>query len=164
VPDESVHAVQLRPTTVPVFPDECVVCGAPSPASTFWYVTRDGMQGRAFWAGWLSRRVPACRGCGLRVQLGIAWGFVRTVVVGIGSLALTAWLLHERLAELPLGLTCFGVTVASLVALVIWERTHPPVFSIELDGAGVAYRFRESALAVRFARANGLTVEDPIGD
>jgi hypothetical protein len=158
-----IYEVQLLPSTEPAFPNECVVCRTPSPAHAFWYVTRNALHGRALWRGWLARRVPACRGCGLRVQLGLAWGFVRTVVVGVGSMALAAWLLHRHLSDATLGLACFGVTCTCLVVLVIWERTHSPVFSIEAAEAGVTYRFRERSLAERFARSNGLAGEDAIG-
>ncbi len=159
-----VHAVQLKLATEPAFPDECVACRAPSPARRFTYVTRDGLQGRALWRGWLVRRVPACRDCGIRLQLGLVWRFVRTVVVGIGSTGLAAWLLHRQFSsELALALTCFGVTCVSLVVLVIWEQTHPPVFAIEAEAAGATYNFRERAQAERFARANGLAGGDSFG-
>jgi hypothetical protein len=159
-----VHDVPLEPGAVPVFPDACVVCQKASPAHAFWYVTRDGAQGRRLWRGWLARRVPACSGCGLRVQLGLAWSFVRTVVVGLGSTVLVLSLLHGRLPELALALTCFGITCGCLVALVVWERTHPPVFSIEPTDAADTYRFRERAPAERFARANGLAAGGAFGD
>jgi len=151
------HEVLLRPTADPTFPDECVVCRAPSPGHAVWYVARDGLEGHAFWAGWLRRRVPACRGCGRRLQIGLVWGFVRVLVVGLGSMALSAWWLHPYFAEeATLGLVCFGITCLCLLVAAVWERTHLPPFSIELDGSGATYSFRDRDQAERFARANGI--------
>jgi hypothetical protein len=107
-------------------------------------------------AGWYYTRVPCRTELKLRVNLARAWRFCRTVVVGLGSMALTAYLLYPTLKGATLGLSALGVTVVCMVAVVVWEKTHPPAFNITVLGDNVDFEFRDHEYAREFARLNGV--------
>ena len=105
--------------------------------------------------GWFCVRVPCCRGCGWWLQLARSWAFGRTVVVGLGSMALAGYTLSAWFEGISLGLLSLGFTIVCLGALVSWEMMHPPGFTVEVHHATVEYKFRDQALAQEFARLNG---------
>jgi hypothetical protein len=102
-------------------------------------------------------QVPACPGCGTRLQWQATARFLRTLVVGgvaIGSAALLGYELGFR--DAALGGISFGVVVAAMIGLVCWEMFHPPEFKIDVGLVNVDYEFRDRQYAYEFAELNGL--------
>jgi hypothetical protein len=118
------------------------------------------MRRRALLAGWYYTRVPCRKELKWRVNLARAWRFCRTVFVGLGSLALTAYLLHPTLKGAALGLSSLGVTVVCLIAVVVWEKTHPPAFNIAVQGDMVDFEFLDREYARDFAKLNMAITSD----
>jgi hypothetical protein len=147
-------SVTLCRNQTPLFPEQCAFSGLPNEGSTVDYLTRDGLSGRALWKGWYLARVPCCSHLKWRVHAGQAWRFCRTVVVGLGSLALAAWLLFPHLKDFWLGLAAFGCTVVALSVLVWWESRHPPRFDISVRGETVEFQFLDAEYAREFACLN----------
>ena len=114
-------SVTLRRDQRPVFPDRCAFSGSPCDGETIAFLTRDGLRRRALLSGWCYARVPCRKELRWRVRLARAWRFCRTVFVGLGSMALTAYLLYPTLKGAALGLSSLGVTSVCLIAIVIWE-------------------------------------------
>ena len=122
---------------------------------------RNGLAGRLLLLGWFSVRVPCCRGCGYWIQLDRVGGVVRTVVIGLGTCALAGASVHYAfgLDGTVLGLLAFSITVLSTAALVLWEQTHPPVFTVDVHRTTVEYEFRSRDQALEFAALNCVTPE-----
>lgn len=114
--------VTLRRSQTPVFPDRCAFSDQPCDHETIVLLTRDGLRRRALWAGWYHIRVPCRSNLKWRVHLTRAWRFIRTVVVGLGSLALAAYVLYPTLKDVWLGLSSLAFTVACLGGLVWWDK------------------------------------------
>jgi hypothetical protein len=144
----------------PIFPDRCAFSGLPCGAQTIGILTRDGLKRRALLAGWYYTRVPCRKELWWRVHLARAWRFCRTAAVGLGSMALTGYLLYPTLKNAALGLSALGVTVLCIIAVVVWEKTHPPPFNITVLGNYVDFEFRDHGYAQEFARLNGMRSEE----
>jgi hypothetical protein len=144
-----------------MFPDRCAFSSLPCGTATIGFLTRDGMRRRALLAGWYYTRVPCRKELKWRVNLARAWRFCRTVFVGLGSMALTAYLLYPTLKGAALGLSSLGVTVVCLIAVVVWEKTHPPAFNIAVHGDMVDFEFLDYEYARDFAKLNGATSDVP---
>jgi len=76
-------------------------------------------------------------------------------------MAVAAPLLYLTLKGAPVGprvvmaLSLAGVMTVCLVALVVWEQTHPPAFDVALHGDVVDFSFRDHEYAREFAKLNG---------
>jgi hypothetical protein len=154
--------VVLPRRTAARFPDRCVLCGKDRPGSSTRVVARDGLAGRRLASGWFAVRVPCCLACGWRLQLGRLGGGLRTLAVGFGGIALAGVGLHRAfgLDGFVLGLSSFGITLAFLVVLVLWEQAHPPAFALDVHRDTVEYEFRSRDRARDFAAINGVGLED----
>ena len=153
--------VTLRRGTKPIFPDRCAFSGLPCGTETIGFLTRDGMKRRALLAGWYYTRVPCRKELKWRVQLARAWRFCRTVVVGLGSMGLTSYLLYPSLKGAALGLSSLAVTSVCIIAIVVWEKTHPAAFDIAVQGEAVEFEFLDRNYAREFARLNQAPIAAP---
>jgi len=150
----ALSTVTLRRDQPPNFPPRCAFSGLPHDGETVLVVSRDGSRGKALWAGWYAVRVPCRHDLKIGVYLSQGWRFCRTVVVGLGTMALAAWLIYPRLKDALLGLAAFVCTLISLALLVWWERAHPPPFQVSPHLATVDFEFMDVEYAREFARLN----------
>jgi hypothetical protein len=153
-------AIVLPTSTEATFPDACVVCGKQEPQGSAVLLTRDGLRGRNYFAGWFRVRVPCCPACGWRMRLGRWWRLVRTVVVGLGLVVLfmalaTGGFTHELKNGTLVGILCLVSCVISFAALALYERFYPPAFTVTVLGRNVSYEIRDPHQAIGFAEANG---------
>src|SRR5262249_45039107 len=153
--------VTLHRQQLAIFPPRCAFSGLPNEGATVAVVTRDGLRGRALLSGWYRSQVPCRRELRWRVHAQRAWRFCRTVVVGLGSLALAAYLIHPALNGAALGLTCLATTALCIIAVVIWEKTHPPAFNITVLGDAVDFEFLDPDYAREFAALNRASISIP---
>jgi len=137
-----------------IFPERCAFSGLPNEGTTVVVLTRDGLRGRALLSGWYHAYVPCRPELCWRVHAQRAWRFCRTVVVGLGSMALAAYFIHPALKGAALGLACLAVTTACVIAVVVWEKTHPPAFNITVLGDAVDFEFLDPDYAREFASLN----------
>jgi hypothetical protein len=154
-----VTTVTLRRDQLPIFPDRCAFSGLPNQGETVGFLTRDGLRGHALWAGWYATRVPCRPDLKWRVHAAQACRFSRTVLVGFGSMALSAYVIYPILKDFWLGLASLGITVICIAGLVWWEMTHPPVFNISAHEGAVDFEFLDVAYAEQFARLNNAPIE-----
>ena len=137
-----------------VFPQRCAFSGLPNEGATVLVLTRDGLRRRALLSGWYCAHVPCRRELRWRVHAQRAWRFCRTVVVGLGSLALAAYLIYPALKGAALGLTSLAITAVCIGVVVVWEKTHPPAFNITVLGDAVDFEFLDPDYAREFAALN----------
>jgi hypothetical protein len=158
---QQVATVALRRSQTPIFPERCVFSDLPNEGETIGFLTRDALRGRNLFAGWYYTRVPCRRELNLRVHLARAWQVCRTLTVGLGSMALAAYLIYPRLKDAALGLTSLGISVMCIIGVVIWEKSHPPSFNIAVRGAAVEFQFLDWNYAEEFAKLNAAPIEAP---
>ncbi len=73
-------------------------------------------------------------------------------------MALAAYLIYPALKGAALGLSALGVTIVCLIAIVIWEKTHPPAFNIAVRANVVDFEFLDHDYAREFAKLNGAQI------
>jgi hypothetical protein len=161
VPLDESSVVILPRRAVPKFPDRCILCGCSHPGTTT-FTTRDALKGRAFWAGWYSVELPACRRCGWRLLLSQVYNGL--AILSLGVLAVSTFILVRSRAPTIVALLSLGVVdVFGIWFLVQWSRRHPARFAIEPRDDSVSFEFRDPAQALEFATANGARIEPPRG-
>jgi hypothetical protein len=155
------YQIRLSRDDGAAFPDCCAFCGRDCLGSSSQVIARDGMKGKNLLLGWFAVTVPCHRICGLRMQFGRLWRLVRTVVAAAAGLAIGFLLVFGSVENLKSkkdpaleALLVFGFVVASIVAVVVWERLFPPQFTVEVEGLFVTYQFRGPENARRFAEQN----------
>src|SRR5262245_7461941 len=149
-------ATVTLPTGMPAaFPDECVGCGQASPGHAARLITRDARHRLAFWAGWLTLRVPACRPCARWLHLWRWWAFVRTLFVGAAGVAFGIAVLLPRLPGFITGILVLFLIGGALLAFFAVDRIFPPSFNIDLRGPLADFEFRSRSYAERFEVRNG---------
>jgi hypothetical protein len=82
------------------------------------------------------------------------------VLIGTGAFLFAFLFLQEQL-QWPgwaAGLSCLGICVFGIIAVLVWNNFHPPAFTIVVGDDQVEYRFRDAFHGREFARANGLDV------
>jgi hypothetical protein len=136
-----------------------VFSGLPCGGETLGFLTRDGLRRRNLLAGWYYARVPCRRELKWRVHVARTWRFCRTVIAGLGSMALAAYMIYPHLKGAALGLASLGFTVVCIAGLVIWEKTHPPAFNIVVQGTAVEFEFLDREYAREFAKLNRAPIE-----
>lgn len=149
--------VELPRGKEPVFPDRCVRCGAGHPGRTHRILA--GIIGWWTWiiwsyGGWVTTRVPACRGCGWKMWFR-RWALFALMMAA--SIALVWWLRPYVLPMLPAlvrRLAMLGILFAALMPFLIWQHRHPPAFDVTATFKGVEYGFRDVNYAVEFAMLN----------
>ena len=143
------------------------------PASSMRLLTRNGMRGSELQSGWFTVRVPCCVGCGFRLRLARAVRFIGTMIMAAAWVCFGLFYLEPRwhLPGVACGLIALGGICVMLLAQFFWTYFHPPAFDLEISEVAVQgtagttretfvdYKFRDRALALRFAHANGLLLE-----
>lgn len=125
-----------------------------NPGSFVQIISRDGLAGRAFWAGWFSVTVPCAPSRWLWVHLQRLWLFSRTVIVGLGACAFAGVYLFSGFQGATRGWLSFGFTVVCIAVLVLWEQYHPPRFTVYVRADQVHYEFRDKDYADEFISLN----------
>lgn len=149
------HSVILPRDRTPLFPDQCPFSGQRHPGAQVRIISRDGFARDKFLRGWFSTKVPCVPSHRWRVHLQRLWIFVRTAIVGLGSMAFAAVFLFSGMKGAAQGLWSLGFAVVCICLLVWWEQTHPPAFTIYVRGDAVHYDFRDQQYAQAFAALNG---------
>ncbi|MEN6574930.1 MAG: hypothetical protein ABFD90_01210 [Phycisphaerales bacterium] len=157
----SVFAVVLPRHQKAVFPDRCVVCNAEHPGAATRIIARDNLKGRMLWLGWFTVRVPCCPACGVRLQLWRAWDFCRTLIIAGVCVAFGLIFLLPRLGDMGTGLAVLGLCCVGFLAVFIWNRFFPPVFTVDVRETHVEYEFRNGSLANEFAESNQADAGSP---
>jgi hypothetical protein len=67
-------------------------------------------------------------------------------------------LIHPALKGAALGLTCLAITTPCIIAVVVWEKTHPPAFNITVVGDTVDFEFLDPDYAREFAALNRASI------
>src|SRR5258705_3198991 len=152
---DRVTTVTLPTETDVAFADQCVGCGQPKPGHTASIITRDARHHHAFWAGWHSLRIPACRSCARTLHLWRWWSFLRTLAVGAAGVAFGLIVLQRRLSGFLTGIVVLALVSLTLLILFFLDRRFPPSFSIDVRGHVTDYEFHNAGYAERFAALNG---------
>ena len=154
-------SVSLPQALAPKFPTRCVVCGTPNPPTTT-FTTRDATKGKAFWAGWYSVEIPACRTCALRIRIGRIGSNVVTAVL----LAITVscyLLLPKWMPNWGAILTGLMVLLGGTIAHAKWSVNHPQPFEVDPSDDLVVFRFRDASIASEVASLNGASPAPAMG-
>ncbi|MDB5325717.1 MAG: hypothetical protein JWM57_1286 [Phycisphaerales bacterium] len=140
------------------FPDLCVICGKPQPGTTHRYAVKQSLSLSRF-GGWQRIKVPCCRGCGWRLDLGRVLRGARFLLITAAVTLPATWLLYHYtpLRDATLGGTVFGIFCVVLIVNGFWEMFHPPEFVIDVTGSTVSFEFRDRDRAEAFAAANGMS-------
>ena len=143
----------------PNFPDRCVLCLRERPGAITKVVAKSEFAGPV--RGWFNVDVPCCAGCEGKLHAHAVGRVLRTVLVvgaSMGAAGLLFYFLGLR--DAALGGASFGVVMAAIIGLVVWEASHPPAFKVDVGTTSVDYQFRDRAYACAFAELNGLKFEE----
>lgn len=149
--------VSLPKSKKPVFPDECVVCGAESPKnkvkvgtnSIGWWTVLTWFHGSRF-----SVRIPACKSCAIRLQLR-RWGALAVfMILSVLVLFVIAPLISPHVAgPMRRWVLMIGLLLC-LSPFFVWEFLFPPAFDMTAYSKTVDYEFKNEDYALKFETLN----------
>ncbi len=150
------YDVNLPKSHSPVFPERCVRCGANSESyslriwthSIGWWTVL-GVFGRGF-----KVRVPACRGCGLRIRVQRVGELIAIFTITILVMFFVGPFLDEVVPRALRRWVAVGLVVVCMSPWFFWENFFPPYIGMTAYSKSVDYEFRDFDYASDFAELN----------
>ncbi|RYD37400.1 MAG: hypothetical protein EOP86_03565 [Verrucomicrobiaceae bacterium] len=136
------------------FPDWCPFTGQRHPGGSVGIISQDVLVWRDWWNGWLRTEVPCAPSHWLRVHLHRCWVSVRDTLTGLGACAVGVLVLIYGPESEDRGWLALGFSALFLMAVMAWERFHPPAFTVYVRADKVYYDFRDPDYAREFAALN----------